>query len=210
MGTSEDLTKTLLLIPCSAEKKGNIDPGLPDRAISEFLSTDAHSILGEGRKLALSGRIDLNSPRRPALAYYTGQPYATPEFRFLLIQVLHDGVHCLIISGGYGLLRPEEPIHSYSAHLATETGAIWRRRLPEVIRDYVRNNGIRRIFGAFSRSYAAYIPRNLAEENWWAVPSFDRRRDRGSPMRVVPTKVGALLASLLRNRLSPGEGWTRC
>jgi cytoplasmic iron level regulating protein YaaA (DUF328/UPF0246 family) len=46
----------------------------------------------------------------------------------------------LIISGGYGVVRAEEPIHNYNAHLGTQTKAVWSRRLPVVLRDYVQRN----------------------------------------------------------------------
>jgi hypothetical protein len=63
----------------------------------------------------------------------------------------------LIVSGGYGLLRAEEPIHDYNAQMAT-TLPIWRSRIPTILRDYVRRNGIARTFGMFSQKYAEAVP----------------------------------------------------
>lgn len=141
------------------------------------------------------------------MAWYTGQPYSTAGFREKLVNALGDGLHCLIISGGYGLVRPEEPIHFYKAHLPTQTQGVWSKRLPTLLDDYTKRNDIRRTFSAFSASYAAHVPRKVSTESWRAIPEFDRQIDRGSPMRVVPEKVGALLTSLMCDDFDPGEGW---
>jgi hypothetical protein len=206
-----DLSDTLLIIPCCGEKLGNIDPGLPERKVVDNLSPTSAALLENGRRLALAKpkvSLEQNTPMRSALAWYTGQPYATEGFRDLLIEELRNGLHCLIISGGYGLLRPEEPIHRYKAHLST-TFSIWKDRLPTILRDYVARNGIRRTFGSFSTVYSQVVPGDLAEENWRAVPEFDPRRNPGIPLRVVPKKIGAALVSLMHNDFLPGEDWIR-
>jgi hypothetical protein len=51
-------------------------------------------------------------------------------------------LHGLIISGGYGVVHAEEPIHNYNAHLGSKTKAVWSRRLPVVLR-YVQRNRIK-------------------------------------------------------------------
>jgi hypothetical protein len=127
----------------------------------------------------------------------------------LLIAGVRNGLHCLIISGGYGLLRPEEPIHRYKGHLS-KTFSIWKNKLPAILKDYVARNQIRRTFGSFSSSYyAQVVPDDLAEENWRAIPEFDSARDSGIAWTVVPAKVGAALVSLMRNDFLPGAGWVR-
>lgn len=202
-----DLSDTLLIIPCCAEKRGAPDPGLPERRVSDYLGSDSVGVLQDGRKLAFTRTyLEQDTLLRPALAWYTGQPYATEGFRELLIEALRDRLHCLIVSGGYGLLRPEEPIHRYQAHLS-KTSTVWRRRIPEILREYVARNGIRCTFGLFSAGYAEVVPARLGEENWRAIPEFDRRRDHGVALKVVPEKVGVALLVLLGDDFSPGEGW---
>lgn len=202
-----DLSSTLLIIPCSGAKHGTADPGLPTRSVVDFLGADAARQLEEGRGLAFARTsIDRRSPPRPALATYSGFPYATPGFRDLVTGYLRAGLHCLIISGGYGLLRPEEPIHSYKAHIQ-QTRSVWRRRVPALLRDYVQRSGIERTFGVFSRAYAVVVPDDLTGNDWRAVPAFDRSVDTGDPRRVVPRKVGNVLVELLAAgfRASPNE-----
>lgn len=207
--SENDLSDTLLLIPCSGGKKGAPDPELPNRAVGDFLSSDIYSILDEGRSLAFKRTsVDLESPLSPALAWYTGQPYANSAFRNQLINAMANGLHCLIVSGGYGLLRPEEPIHFYKAHLS-KTKTVWKYRVPQILEDYIRRNKIRRTFSSFSKGYADVVPLQLGEENWRAVAQFDSSIDQGAALQVVPKKVGNLLSSLLSSNFVPGEGWDR-
>jgi len=48
-GSGEDLSSTLLLIPCCGEKKGMPDPGLPSRSVTEYLGAEASTLLEDGR-----------------------------------------------------------------------------------------------------------------------------------------------------------------
>jgi hypothetical protein len=204
-----NLSDTLLIIPCCDGKRGALDPDLPTQKVADYLSLESAGRLEEGRRLAF-GKIDVDrkSALRPAVAWYTGQPYATKGFRDLLIEGIRQGLHCLIISGGYGLLRPEEPIHRYQGH-GSKTLSIWKNKLPMILKDYVARNHIRKTFGAFSTGYSHVVPDDLAEENWRAVPEFDQTQDSGIAWTVVPKKVGAALVSLMRNDFLPGDGWVR-
>jgi hypothetical protein len=193
------LTSTLLLIPCSASKTGWPDPQLPVKRVGDLISPELARVLEEGRHLAFARtRIDLASPTRPAIAIYSGFPYATPGLRELLVSHLRRGLHCLIVSGGYGLVRPEEPIHQYEAHLQ-QTRGIWSNRIPPVLRDYVRRNDIRRTFAVFSGSYSSVVPSELTSRDWRGVEAFVAGVDEGSPLRVVPRKVGASLMRLMQS-----------
>jgi len=202
-----DLSSSLLLIPCSGGKNGYPIPSLPTRRIADLLGPQAASALTEGRLLA-EHCIDKTSALRQSLGYYTGQPYAAPEFRDLLFDALQRGLHCLIVSAAYGLLRPEEPIHKYSAQMGAML-RIWRCRLPVVLRDYVRQNGIRRTFGAFSSGYGAVVPSELTDEDWRVIAHFDPRSDSGAPLQAVPRKVGEALVALLRSEFRPLNPWLR-
>lgn len=210
--TSGDLSDTLLVIPCCSSKQGTAIPELPLITVGDLLDRSERAVLDEGRMLAWeqpSTSIDTESALRPALAYYTGQPYKTAGFRDLLIDAVRQGLHCLIVSGGYGLLRPEEPIHRYRAHMPTQTRSVWHRRLRRLLPAYVERQGIRRAYVTLSASYANCLPYDFAPEEWWAIPEFDAAVDRGSPMRVVPARVGALGHTLLQGGFSETKGWER-
>ena len=194
------LDRTLLVIPCSGGKDGTADPGLGRVAVADFLGDESRHLLQEGRARAFARRgvmLDETSELRPAIAYYTGQPYATPGVRAALVDAIARGLHCLIVSGGYGLLRAEEPIHRYNAYLGNQTRDVWSRRLPVILRDYVARNEITRAVVVLSSAYAAVLPDRIVPDEIRIVPTFDRAADAGSPMRVVPERVGRALARVL-------------
>jgi hypothetical protein len=175
----------------------------------DLLEPAAASLLAEGREEAFNrAHIDSSSRLRPALGRYSGQPYATQGVVDGLLRAMRWGLHVLVVSGGYGLLRAEEPIQDYEAHMQ-RTSTVWRRRIPSILHDYVTRNRIRRTLGVFSRQYAAVVPDQLSNEDWRAVPSFAELPGRGSAMRVVPQRVARLLLELLRDDLHPGDGWVR-
>lgn len=118
------------------------------------------------------------------------------------------GFTCWILSGGYGLLRPEEAIHDYNAPLG-KTLVAWRSRIPIILRDYVTRNGIVRTFGTFSRVYGEAVPDDLAEEDWRAVPSYEELGSDQPPVRVVPQRVAHLVLQFLEDPEHPGEGWIK-
>lgn len=196
----ETLSDTLLVIPCSSAKAGVEDPGLPLVRVADLVSAPRAALLNEGRDLAFARpgtSLDSGSPLRPAIAYYTGQPYATPGVRDHLTEAIRRGLHCLIISGGYGVVRAEEPIHRYEAHLPTQTRSVWARRLPRILRDYVESNGIARTITVVSSGYAAVLPSDLTGNDTRLVPTFTRGAGSGAALRVVPERVGAHVAEVL-------------
>jgi len=197
-GNHLDLSHTLLVIPCSGSKDGVADPGLPLVSVAELLGTGERQLLEQGRQLAFERTgttLHLSSPLQPALAYYTGQPYATEGTRDALVEAIRHGLQCLIISAGYGVLRAEEPIHRYNAQMA-QTRSVWARRLPAILADYVRRQHVDRSFVLLSRQYAACVPQ-LTQTEQRMVPTFTRGRDPGSAIREVPARIGAELSQLL-------------
>jgi hypothetical protein len=204
-----DLADTLLLIPCSKAKRGGRLLDIASASMGEFLDAEASESLAEGRIEAFKrARLDTSSKAVTALARYSGQPYATPGVVEGVLDAVSRGLHVVIVSGGYGLLRAEEPIQDYEAPMQ-RTLTVWRSRIPAILRDYVDRNGIRRTLGTFSRQYAAAVPDRLSEEDWRAVPNFEEIGRKGSAMRVVPERVGELTLGLLERDLEPDDGWTR-
>ena len=194
-----ELARTLLVIPCSGAKKGTRTLGLPTAWVWHFIDEPSRRLLEDGRDRAFQRpgtHLDLRSPQRPGLEYYSGQPYKTPGVTNRLVGAIGAGLHCLIVSGGYGVVRAEEPIHSYNAHLGTQTRSIWSSRLPQILRSYVERQGIKTSYVLLSTQYAACVPR-LTNDEYRYVPQFVRGRDSGSPIQVVPTKIGEELHRVL-------------
>lgn len=83
----DDLSDTLLLIPCSKSKKGTRIPDLPVRRVADMVGERSRTRLEQGRRMAFDRagtRLETYSPKQPALAWYTGLLYETPRFRELL------------------------------------------------------------------------------------------------------------------------------
>jgi hypothetical protein len=189
---AHDLSDTLLQIPCSKGKRGIglLPTGL--HSMTDFLGAEAARVLAEGRSEAFKRtHLHLRSEPMPALARYSGQPYKTEGVADGLLDAMAHGLHVVILSGGYGLLRAEELIQDYEAPIQ-RTLSVWRSQIPIVLRDHVKMNGIARTFGTFSRKYGEAIPDHLSEEDWCAVPTFAELGRQGFAMRVVPERVAQL------------------
>lgn len=85
----------------------------------------------------------------PALWRYEGRFYQSLDLRGKKV-VLNSGHHFLILSGLYGIITPVDPVQLYSIPLYDDDPVqrIWRDDdfLTNVLFDYVRSRGIRRIF----------------------------------------------------------------
>jgi hypothetical protein len=176
--------------------------------MADFLDVDGFAILQRGRRDAFSDRRvsrDCGSELIPALARYTGWAYRVDQFKELVKEAVEAGAHCLIVSAGYGLLRPEESIHDYDAKIE-HTGSIWRDCLPRVLSTYVSHNGIQRVFVACSRRYAEVIrgcawPRGI---EIWCLPTLPV----GS--RTGPETIGKAVVALIAAGMIAKQGWLRC
>lgn len=123
----------------------------------ELLSPTAVNSLRRGRRDAFRCRkneLDRSSALVPALDRYNGHLYKVPGFRPFVEDLLTDGTHALIESGGLGFVHPYEPIHDYDASINdSDTAAIWRKILPDVLADYITRHCISRVFLAVSAKY---------------------------------------------------------
>ena len=216
MTMDEPLADVVLLIPCCGEKRGTgSPPHTMPMALGEELTRPCRDLLEEGRRLAFSRRstsLDVASPLLPAITWYTGRPYCVPGFRESLGKTLERGLRCLVVSGGYGLLRLDEPIHRYEAQMA-RTRTIWRVRLPTILRDYVTRNDVRRVFGALSTAYYDAVGPSrwgpVDAETWWCVPRFRPGVDPGSAMREVPLAIAHAVIDLIDSDFAPSPCWRR-
>src|SRR5947207_1597123 len=92
----------------------------------------------------------------------------------------------------YGGSNPPPPTNHQATDRLTTDGVY-----------YVSRNSIRRTFGVFSQQYAVVVSDRLTHEDWRAVPSFDVMGRTGSPLRVVPERVGELTADPATEGLRP-------
>jgi len=211
--SGRDLSDVLVLIPCCKSKDGDgRAPAVQSAPWESDFPANAGALLEEGQKLVVKEypkRFCLESPLQPAMVWYTGIMYETLGFRDALDAAFQRGLHCLIVSAGYGLLRPDDPIHKYNLKMS-ETLTIWRDRLPQVLADYIRSNGVRRVFATMSSDYCKAIVgvEALAHgaDLLWYVPCL--RSGKGHcPQRQVPEAVGHAVIDLIRSDFNPDECW---
>ena len=200
-----------MIFPCSGSK-------------SEYVGRHTYSVeeehrvidfLGDTGKFLLGGRegnrpyINTESALIPAIDRYSGFLYGTEGLREAISQAERKrGVHGLIMSGGYGIVRPSERIHSYDRRMNV---SYWtRHRLPDVIFEYIERNRITEAYAFVSRTtdYAKLLQR-VDWSGLAALGSFEVARayhvnfvGRGGAQRIVPQLTGRLLVSFVDSGFS--------
>jgi hypothetical protein len=206
----------LLIFPCSAAKEGSplIRP-IPSARIMDFLGRKAAHDLESARESVFRDKrtddiwIEARSHPMPGLTLYSGNQYLVPHFKDRVIDAIGSGVHCLIISGGYGLIRAEEPIHKYGAEI-TQTRKYWKDVISEVLADYIRRNEIGRVFIGSSSSYVGILKRKGWSGNaqvYWCIPKLPK--GEGGAQVKVPRLTGDRVVELIDSRFEPGRQWTK-
>ena len=205
-----DHSRRLVLIPCSGKKGSGPEIFARERTVFDFVDDLNGTLICEGRELC-SDDVDIRSQEISALARYEGTLYAVePALKRHLVYLIEtDGLHVLIISASYGLVRPEERIHLYNATLSRRL-AVWRYRIPMAIEDYVRRQGIREVYGFFGRStaYMDVVRRvhwpQMAEEGVVEDVRLFYPEDCPRPaQRTVPKACGLALSRLIDSGFSP-------
>jgi 5-methylcytosine-specific restriction protein A len=165
--------------------------------------------LENGRQLVRTRRperFDSNSPYLPAMTWYTGILYSWPGLRQRLDKAFGRGVRCLIVSAGYGLLRPDDSINWYNLQMG-QTLSIWNKILPLVLADYATRNGCGRIFGVLSNQYhqaVANVEHLLPSADvTWHVPLARELAGPGSPMQKVSRAIAAHVVELVDRGFGP-------
>jgi Peroxide stress protein YaaA len=211
--SERDLSDVLLLIPCCGSKKGDgRAPAVGSPVLESDSTSPAGALLEEGRRLVAeryADRFDFGSPLLPAMVLYTGNPYKLPGFRERLDSAFGRGMRCLIVSAGYGVVRPDEPIHKYNLQMA-QTLPIWKRRLPQILAGYISRNGVKRVFGALSDKYSEAVADVQGQapdvEFHWCRPRHPRGTP-GSAMQEVPKKLGLAVIDLVTSGFKPDARW---
>lgn len=198
--------RILVIFPCSGSK-------------SEYVGRHTYSVeeehrvmdfLGDTGKYLLAGRegnrlyVNMESALIPAIDRYSGFLYEAEGLRGAISQAeLKRGIHGLIISGGYGIVRPSERIHTYDRRMNV---SYWtRHRLPDVIFEYIERSRITEVYAFVSRTtdYAKLLQR-VDWSGLAALGSLEVAREyyinfvgRGGAQRIVPQLTGRLLVSFV-------------
>ena len=144
---------TLLFLPRSASKNSPLHSVFPEPGRA-LLTAVAHSAeaLREGRQ-GLADCVDWQSPEYAALDYYDGALYQVPGLRGAVAAAMRSGaIDVVILSGGYGAVYADEPIHWYEKQMDF---AYWKRHgLPAVLEECVELSGARTAYGFVARTTA--------------------------------------------------------
>ncbi len=150
------LTKdTLLVIPCSGDKKSGDGPGSA-RSILSALNGNHAGALAVARA-ALRQKAKVDGTLMSACRRYSGELYRRAYAS--IGRAVASGKPVLIVSGGYGLLAANEPIGWYNRRFALSD---WPSGLlEECILDYAHHEQIRSVIGvmATTTDYAKLVRR---------------------------------------------------
>ena len=179
---------TLLFLPCSATKNSPLHAVFPapGRALLTVLSRSAEA-LREGRQ-ELADCVDWQSPEFAALDYYDGALYQVPGLRAAVGAAMRSGgVDVVILSGGYGAVYADEPIHRYEEKMDF---AYWKiRGLPAVLEECIELSGARTVYGFLARTTA--YARILRAVNWAELRRRNRLAEAGLFYLEFPGREGA-------------------
>lgn len=184
------------------------------RKIEEFLDDFFIKKLQEGRTKNL--RIE-SLKNLPALDLYTGNLYQVSGFKDAVRNAVQKGIHCLVLSAGYGLIRTDEYINSYNRTM-NQAKASWTKEnlLPDVFSNYLTRNKISKVFITASRT--TYVPALFYQNG---KTRFDFPKDcevfvyipenggSGSPLKEIPRMQGEAVRDIINNGMKPDSRWKK-
>ncbi len=202
---SFDPEEVLVLIPCCSGKKGRSRYFETERRVEDFISEDTANLLYRGRE-ECSEDIDGSEGLIQALARYDGFLYSaefeSTDFKPLVAQAVKEkGMHLLIVSASYGLLRPEEKIGMYDKTMG-ERRKYWSDKIYRILGDYVSQNGIKAVYGFFGKS-TPYM--DVVRKTDWSsldvkdVKLFYPANYSGTPYKTVPKMSGKGVIALIQS-----------
>lgn len=185
----------LFIVQCCSAKHGHREIFGEERSVLDDLPPLAAKALIDLRNRVKSAHADKFGGRRlSSLALYTGHLYTEATKRLLLVPPAD--VRFLIMSGGYGLLRPDEVIEKYDVHMG-QTYSVWKAGLPAILDAYVRSNGISAVHGIVSRTSPYRRVLNVARRGGLPLTMHVLRYTGGGALRAVPALQAKLLGALM-------------
>lgn len=188
-----DWADTVVIIPCSARKCGGGSTAR-GRSILDDLPAPLADELRRRREDIL-GDTTRHDQLMPAVARYDGNLFRQLDFETQRIPL----ERLLILSGGYGVVRADEPIAHYDIRFSVKDwpGALVSR----AVASYADGLGAKRVvaFASATTDYAAVIRRvewrgaGVAEA-WLILPNVSG----GGAMVKGPAAIGQAVAALLQ------------
>lgn len=151
------LARTLILIPCSGSKSSTAGSYASCPPIAGDLPPALAYRLLQARSPVLARAGVDESNLLPAWRRYTGALYAAAHET--LVRAIEQGLHVLVLSGGYGVVKACEPVGLYSTRLKLTD---WPRGLlEETLVAYAKRHDLQsmRAFVSASTDYCRLIRR---------------------------------------------------
>jgi len=206
--TNQSNYPMLFLIPCSAGKNLYNESSFSsedEESIFDFLSTDAANRLTGGRAAVESiASIEQNAVSQYSLDLYDGFMYRTAGFKSSILDFLRRGIgHLGIISGGYGLVLPNEKIFQYSCRLS-DSKKIWLKHgLPYIVSEFAAVIKAKHIVGFFggTTDYAKLIRKVCwLHDDLESVRIYHPTPDgKGGYLQRTPTFLGKAVTHFLQS-----------
>ncbi len=205
----------LILWPCSARKDGIPRSVLTaGPKVETFLDEDYARKLLDARKVELGSSI--NSRFLPAIDLYAGHLYEVEGFREAVKTAISQGTDCLVLSGGYGLVRADEEIQVYERKM--QDARTWNKHfvLASIFGNYLARRRPSRVFITLSKSSYGKVLFDDTERPRFSLPPdlqlfvyFPNDLSGGSPQQEVPKMQGNAVRDLIRNNMVPDLRWRR-
>lgn len=197
---SSDLSRTLLILPCSGKKQpaGEVTESGP--SIAQSLGSElAQELLDARRRVRSWAKVD-ESRLVPAWQRYAGSLYQVggPALR----QAMRRGAHVIILSGGYGVVLATELIGDYEARLRR---SCWPNRLLErVLANYAERQRLQsvRAFASKTTDYRKILDRVVWSDAGIQDAILITPEAAGGAMRKSPIAQGEGLAALVSGTLT--------
>ena len=186
----------LFLIQCCSGKDGDREIFNEQRSVLDDIPpTAARALIGLRSRVKSAHADKFGGKRLTSLALYTGYLYTEATKRLLLDPPAK--VRFLIMSGGYGLLRPDEVIEEYNVHM-NRTYSVWKAGLPAVLDAYVTSNGITAVHGIVSKTGRYKGVLDAAQRGGVPLTMHALRYTGDVPaLRAVPALQAKLLGKLM-------------
>lgn len=196
---------SLIILPCSKAKQAGGQSALAGPNVPEALQPSTAQQLRQARAgVAVVASLD-ERLLLPAVDRYTGFLYqaAIPAVR----AAVRTGQRFAILSGGYGLVHPYEPIGTYERafHPGDWPAGLLETALIEIAQRCQVTNVV--AFCSRTTSYATLLRRTPWSRN--GIRAYIVTPDApsaGGSQRQVPLATGEALAAYLQGRLP--DGWT--
>ena len=188
-----DWADTVVIIPCSARKCGGGSTARGPSILDDLPAPIADEL--RSRREDLVGDTTRDDQLMPAVARYDGNLFRQLDFETQPIPL----ERLLILSGGYGVVRADEPIAHYNIRFSCKDwpGALVSR----AVASYANGLGAKTVvaFASASTDYAAVIRQADwrdagVEDGWLLLPNVTG----GGAMVKGPTATGQAVAALLQ------------